>query len=204
MKRKFCIIFLIIFLICIIITYKLLNSGNNIIKSDDNDILNISSYEATVEVQIFSNKNDNKYILKQKYHESNIFKQEILEPENFKGFSIIYDGTNLIIKNDGLGLESTYENYEVLSSNSLSLISFIEEYKNSEEIKREETEEETIIKIKTNGNNKYQRYKKLYISKKTNLPIKIEILDINENITVYILYKEIKLNKTSKEEILAN
>ena len=204
MKRKFCIIFLIIFLICIIITYKLLNSGNNIIKSDDNDILNISSYEATVEVQIFSNKNDNKYILKQKYHESNIFKQETLEPENFKGFSIIYDGTNLIIKNDGLGLESTYENYEVLSSNSLSLISFIEEYKNSEEIKREETEEETIIKIKTNGNNKYQRYKKLYISKKTNLPIKIEILDINENITVYILYKEIKLNKTSKEEILAN
>ena len=46
-------------------------------------------------------------------------------------------------------------------------------------------------------------YKKLYISKNTKLPTKMEILDINENITVYILYNEIKINKTSKEEILA-
>lgn len=66
----------------------------------------------------------------------------------------------------------------------------------------EENDEEKIIKIKTENNNKYGNYKKLYISKKTNLPTKMEILDINENITVYILYKEIEINKTSKEEIL--
>lgn len=204
MKKYVFLIFFIIFLICAIIAYKLLNIGNNIIKSDDSNILNISSYEATVEAQIFSNKNSNKYILKQKYYEPNIFIQEVIEPDNFKGFSILYDGENLIIRNDSLEVKSTYENYEVLSSNSLSLISFIEEYKNSKEIETKETEEETIIKIGINGNNKYEKYKKLYINKKTNLPTKIEVLDINENITVYILYKEIKLNKTSKEEVLAN
>ena len=86
--------------------------------------------------------------------------------------------------------------------NSLGLNSFIDEYKNKAgEI--EENNEEIIITVKSENENKYKMYKKLYISKNTKLPTKMEILDINENITVYILYNEIKINKTSKEEILA-
>ncbi len=78
---------------------------------------------------------------------------------------------------------------------------FIDEYKNNGgEI--EENNQEIIIKIKSDNENKYEMYKKLYISKSTKLPTKMEILDINENVTVYILYNEIKINKTSKEEIL--
>ena len=84
---------------------------------------------------------------------------------------------------------------------SLSLNNFIDEYKNNGgEI--EENNQEIIIKVKSDNENKYEMYKKLYISKSTKLPTKMEILDINENVTVYILYNEIKINKTSKEEIL--
>ena len=203
--KKYVFVFVIIFIICIIIAYKLLNSGNNISKSDDNNILNISSYEAIAEIEIYSNKNTNKYILNQKYAEPNIFRQEVIEPKNMKGFSITYDGENLTLENNSIGLRNTYENYNVISSNSLSLINFIEEYKKDEKAEVSETENEKIIKIKINGsNNKYEMYKRLHIDKRSNLPTKIEILDVNENITVYILYREITLNKTSKEEILAN
>ena len=39
--------------------------------------------------------------------------------------------------------------------------------------------------------NKYQVKKKLTIDKKTNKPKKLEVQDVNQNITVYILYNEI-------------
>ena len=54
----------------------------------------------------------------------------------------------------------------------------------------------------TKNQNKYQTYQNLYISKNTNLPTKMELLDINKNITVYILYNEIKVNQTKKGDIL--
>jgi outer membrane lipoprotein-sorting protein len=90
-----------------------------------------------------------------------------------------------------------------MKGNSLSLISFIEQYKENPDAEITQTNEEKIIKLKLNNNDKYEKYKKLYINTKTNLPTKIEILDINENRTVYILYREIRINKTSKDEVLA-
>jgi len=194
-KKIYIIAFIIILIICIFFAYKNLKFGNNINKSDDYNILNISSYDATVEVEVHSNKNTNKYVLKQKYDAPNIFKQEVIEPENIKGLTTNFDGTNLIIQNKSLHLQSFYENYNCMQGNSLSLISFIEQYKKDEEAEIIESDEEKILKIKSNENNKYEMYKKLYISKNTNLPIKMEILDFNQNTTVYILYREIKINK---------
>ena len=207
MNKKIYFVIIIFFLICLAIfiffTYKNTNLGNNISKSDEFNILNISSYEAIAEIEVYSNKNTNKYVLRQKYFAPNIFMQEIIEPENLKGFKTTYDGKNLIIQNQTLNLQTFYENYECLKGNSLSLISFIEQYKESQDAEITQTNEEKIIKVKLNNNNKYEKYKKLYINTKTNLPTKIEILDINENRTVYILYREIRINKTSKDEVLA-
>ena len=207
MKKKRIFIILIIFLILIIIfvqiAYKISNSGNNISKSDKFDILNISSYEALIEVQVYSNRNTNKYILRQKYLKPNILKQEVIKPENIKGLTTTYDGTNLVIENKSLNLKDIYEDYNNITGNNLSLVSFINEYNKAENIKNEETENEKVIQIEIkNSKNKYERFRKLYIDKKSNIPTKMEILDINQNITVYILYKEIKINKTSKDDIL--
>lgn len=204
-KKIYIIAFFIILFICLILfiyfTYKNSKLGNNIIKSDN--ILNISSYDATVEVEVHSNKNINKYILKQQYLSPNIFKQEVIEPENIKGISTTFDGENLIIKNKMLNLQSFYENYSIIRGNSLSLASFIEQYKESKDVEKEETSDEIIIKIKSNQNNKYKMYKKLYINKKTKIPTRMEISGFNQNMVVYILYREIIINKTSMEEILA-
>lgn len=45
-------------------------------------ILNINSYEVVAEINVESNKNSNKYIVKQTYlKEQNLYKQEIIVPE---------------------------------------------------------------------------------------------------------------------------
>lgn len=113
MKNKKLLYIIAIFLIlCIILVisicffrkkdYKTGNIGNTNIKSAKNIkeyILNISSYEADISLEITSNKITNKYRLIQKYASPNIFKQEVLEPNNIKGLTTIYDGTNLKIEN---------------------------------------------------------------------------------------------------------
>lgn len=49
-----------------------------------NDIYDIKSYEITAQIDIESNKNKNKYIIKQKYISPDFSSQEVIEPENIK------------------------------------------------------------------------------------------------------------------------
>lgn len=111
-NKKLLYIITVFFIICIILVtivcffrkndYKTGNIGNTNIKSAENIkeyILNISSYEADISLEVTSNKTTNKYRLIQKYAEPNIFKQDVLEPNNIKGLTTIYDGTNLKIEN---------------------------------------------------------------------------------------------------------
>lgn len=186
--------------------YKTVEFGNNSIKSAENIkeyILNISSYEANISLEIVSNKNTNKYKIKQRYVSPNIFKQEVLEPTAIQGLTTIYDGNKLTINNTKLALNKIYENYQYISNNSLCLSSFIEKYKSSSNKKCEENDDTIIMELKVDEANKYVAYEKLYISKKTLKPIKMEIQDINKKMLVYILYDEIKINSVNKEEVLA-
>ena len=106
----------------------------------------------------------------------------MLEPSNIAGVKIIKQNNKLIIENTNLDLKSIYENYNYISDNNLDLITFIEEYKNDNNKIYKTEKEKLIMKVKN---------KTLYIDKKTNKPIKMEIQDANKNIAVYILYREV-------------
>lgn len=185
-------------------TYKNSDFGNTIDKSVEGItqyLLNISSYEAEIEVTITSNKNTNKYKIKQSYAQPNVYRQEVIEPSNIQGVTITYDGKDLRIENTRLSLSQIYENYPYLDGNELCLSAFLNEYKDNQNKEVYEENNQIIMKIKTDS--KYQAYKMLYIDKKTAKPIKMEIQDMNQKMLVYILYNEIKMNSTNKEEILA-
>ena len=211
MKKIITIAIVIIIIITIFFiktNYKLFKSGNNMSnKSADKIekyILDINSYELTANITIESNKNTNIYIVQEKYiKDNNVCKQEILEPENVKGISFIYDGTSLKIKNTNLNLNKIYENYNYIGENSITLMRFINDYKNSNGSKMSENEDEIILETKLKSGSKYIAYKKLYISKNTGSPSKLEIQDITQKTTIYILYNEIKINNLQKEDILA-
>ena len=211
MKNKKILFFILILLVAILIitffylnTYKNSKIVNNIDKSNIKEyILNISSYEAKATITVKSNKNTNKYIVKQQYNSNKVFKQEILEPENIKGLITIYDGNNLKIENTKLNLSNIYENYQFISNNVLDLYAFLENYKNASNPEYEENDTQIIMKLKNDNLNNYNIFQNLYIDKNTALPTKMEIIDKNKNTLVYIEYNEISFNTTSKEEILA-
>ena len=167
--------------------------GNNSSNQEIEDyILNISSYELTAEIEINSNKNKTKYVVSQKYIDDNKIVQEILEPTNIQGVKIVKEGNKVTLENSNLNLKNIYENYNYIAENDLDLECFIRNYKESDKSKIER--KDNIIEMKTEKKeNKYRKYKTLYIDINTGKPIKLEIKDNNKNTTVYILYKEVKI-----------
>ena len=209
-NKKIIFITLVVILILAILIIFLLNKtnvkkiGNNSTSQEIVDyILNISSYEAKIEVEVKSNKNTNKYILKQQYISPDVATQEVLEPSNISGIKIIKKGNDLKLENTSLILSNIFENYEYLADNALDLSCFIEDYKKSQNSNYEEKDNKIIMNVQTKNENKYRQSKKLYIDKSTGNPLKMEITDINQNITVYILYNEVKINSLDKQNILA-
>ena len=185
-------------------TAKTLKIGNNSTSQEIVDyILNISSYETQINVEIKSNKNSNKYKIKQTYINDEKNTQEILEPSNIQGIKIIKEGTNLKIENTKLSLTKIIENYSDITQNNLDLISFIESYKNNPNSKFKEENNQIIMETTAKTENNYQKYETLYISKETGSPTKMEIKDTNQNVIIYIIYNEIKINNIANEKIYA-
>lgn len=212
-KRKTIIIATIIILLAILTIFFIKNNnnaaktskiGNNSTSQEIIDyILNISSYETQIDVEVKSNKNSNKYKIKQTYINNETNTQEVLEPNNIQGIKIIKEGTNLKIENTKLSLTKIIENYPDITQNNLDLISFIESYKNNSNSKFREENNQIIMETTAKTENNYQKYETLYISKETGTPIKMEIKDTNQSIIIYIIYNEIKINKIANEKIYA-
>lgn len=172
---------------------KNLKIGNNTTSQEIIDyILNISSYEATIEVTVKSNKNENKYIIKQDYNGPEDNRQEVLEPANIAGIKIVKNGKNLKLENSNLNLTSIFENYEYISDNSLDLNSFLEDYKKDEKAKAEEKQNQIILQA--SSQTQTSQYKTLYINKETGKPEKMDVQDTNKKTAIYILYNEVKVN----------
>ena len=202
------ILITIIVIFFIKINYKSLKNGNNMSNKSTQEItqyiLDINSYQAEAEVLIESNKNSNKYKIKEKYSkDNNVFKREILEPENLNGVSFVYDGTNLKVQNSTLNLNKIYENYPYIGEDNITLVDFINDYKESSETNVLENGDEIILEVKIKNGNKYVAYKKMYINKEKGTISKLEIQDITQKTIIYILYNEIKINNLQKDDILA-
>lgn len=177
-------------------TAKKIKIGNNSSSQEIVEyILNISSYETKIEVEVKSNKNSNKYKIEQKYLNNQNNEQTVLEPSNIQGVKIIKENNKLKIENTQLSLTKIIENYQEITQNNLDLATFIENYKNNENSKFKEEEKEIIMETTAKTESNYQKYEKLYVSKENGKPTKMEIKDTNQNTMIYIIYNEININK---------
>ncbi|MEE0865202.1 MAG: hypothetical protein U0L98_00085 [Clostridia bacterium] len=160
--------------------------GNNTSSQEIVDyILNINSYEAIIEVDVKSNKNENKYKIKQVYNGENNNSHEVLEPSNIAGVKLIKEGNNLKLENSNLNLTNIMQNYEYISDNVLDLYSFIEDYKSNTNSKWEEKNDKIVMKTSN---------RTLYINRENGLLEKMEIHDNSKKTAIYILYNEVNVN----------
>lgn len=198
MKRKYLIfLILIFFIIFLIFYYKNFLNGNNTFKKSNEEIIeNILnenlSYKSEVQVTIYSNKNENTYIINQE-ETKEYSKLEVVSKGDISGLILEYKENKMILKNTELNLEKIFDNYKELSGNYLFLKTFVKEYLESENCQILEDEENIIIKISLLEFNKYIKYKELYIDKKTGLPNKLIIKNSDKQIKVCIIYNNIEI-----------
>lgn len=182
-KIKIIILLLIIIFFIIFTIFKVKNTiigNNNINQENESFLLNFNSYQAEIEVEIISNKNQNNYKIKQEYNEPNELTQEIVEPEEIAGVKITKKDGKLILENSKLKLSKIYENYQTITENDLDLKTFVEEFE-QKGIKKEEGDEIIFETIN----------KKLYLNKEN---YRIEKMDvINKNQKIYIKYNELEI-----------
>ncbi len=196
-NKKFLIIFVFICSIIFCIFYYIFFvSGNNINRSQEQiveDVLKeFNTYEANIEVTVKSNKNENKYEIKQ-IVDNDYSKQEVVSPENIKNMTIELDKNKLKILNSNLNMEKIYENYDYILNNSLFLNSFSNDYfNNNSEIYEENGK--IVVEIKLSNNpNTYIKYKYLYLDAKSYVPEKLLIKGITKNPYISIIYNDIKI-----------
>ena len=205
MKKSLLWIILVFFAVIIFIFFIKINYKKNIFGNNESNksvkeieayILNINSYEATLDITVNSNKNSNKYLLKQSYDSKNKTDiQTIIKPENIEGIEIINRNGDVEINNSKLNLSQIYSNYPYLSNNVLWLNAFLEDYKKNSESSKVHEEDEYVVMEVSNGINNYYYTKKLYLEKGTGIPKKMVVQDNNKKDTIYISYREIIINK---------
>jgi len=196
-KKPVCIICLIILIIFLSFYYKISKSGNNIINKNQDEIIeyilnDLKGYEATVEIIVTSNKNENIYLVNQSVTEE-MSKQEVVKPEDVEGLIIELNGNSFKVTNSKLQLEKIYNDYEILLNNALFLNVFIKDY--NENISRNYEENGEIIfetKLENNSNT-YIKYKKLYVDLETGKPKKLEIKDNAQKNKICIIYNDIEI-----------
>ena len=192
-------IFIAIIIVILIVFFKnetkIFKNGNNMSSQEIVDyFLNISSYKATITVEVHSNKNFNKYIIKQEYINSKYSMQEVVEPSNIQGVKITKDDSGLKIENTNLNLSTIFENYEYIADNCLDLSSFIHNYTSNNKSNYKEENGQIIMTTQNINDNKYTKHQTLYIDKSTKKPTKLEIKDYNQNATINIIYNEVEIN----------
>lgn len=189
------IIFIIFLLIFFKKLFKELKIGNNMSSQEIVDyILNISSYNANITIEVNSNKNSNKYIINQEYISPNSNKQEIIEPSNIAGVRIIKDENGITVENTKLNLSNIYENYDYITDNCLDLSTFINDYNNSSKSKYEEKDGQIVMKTESQNSNIYTKYKTLYVDKEKRKPIRLEVKDNNKKCKINIQYNKVEIN----------
>ncbi len=198
MKKKIILIVSIAFflLLFIFLYYKNFNNGNNInsqIDIAENFLNNTNSYKAQIDVTSYSNKNVVNYKIKQEEDGKNS-KEEIIEGQNIKGLKLEIRDNILKVTNTKFNLEKIFKDYNIISNNSLFLSTFIKEYKDiNNKTKIEEDNENIILKLEIN-NDKYIKYKELYLNKKTRKPIKMIINNMYNKKRASIIYTNIEIN----------
>lgn len=196
-NKKFLIVFVFICSIIFCIFYYIFSdSGNNINRSQEQiveDVLKeFNNYEANMEVTVKSNKNENKYEIKQIVN-NDYSMQEIISPENLKNMIIELEKNKLKILNSNLNMEKIYENYDYVLNNSLFLNSFTNDYFNNNSQIYEENGK-IVVEVKLSNNpNTYIKYKYLYLDAKSYVPEKLVIKDITQNPYISIIYNDIKI-----------
>lgn len=191
MKKQWAI--LITTILCVLIAFigcqRRESTKEEVYEEFQKRISKIEAYSCTAEIEAIGNKSPQNYIMIHDYEKPDYYRVEIVSPEHLKGKTMEYKGDKITIKNPDANDEVELPNIGK-NSQYLFIGDFIKNYLQNEEIDIKLSGDNLILETQIPGDNKYFKKQVLYINTKTKNPVKMEILDSEDNIRFNINYKE--------------
>ncbi|KGG80523.1 hypothetical protein Y919_05660 [Caloranaerobacter azorensis H53214] len=164
----------------------------------------MESYSCFAKIIINGGKELKEYKVKQIFKRPNKYIIQIIEPEESKGITTVYNGEQAWIYHPQIDQSILIRDYKDSPDENMFVGYFLRNLITTEMVKLEseriEDNDYLIITTMIPGNNKYRMYQKLWVDKKTYLPYKLYILDKDEKIAVEIYYSKFLYNIDIKDE----
>lgn len=175
-------------------------------KTKENAFLNIKkmlgglkSYTALANVEIYNNKLDSKFTMKQ-FYKNGKYRLEIQDEQGKTDKIIVYDGNRSYVYFSKVNQVFIEEDSKDIPLYSL-ITSFAKNLINIGEISKSETENAYVIKIPVPESNIFIYKEEMEFSKKDFKPLVLKVYNINDEIFARIVYNDFKYNPDVKDEL---
>lgn len=168
-------------------------------------LMKLKSYSCDVVFAVTNNKSTNVYKAKHLYKSPGKYRIEMLEPNELKGQTTVFNGDKAYIYHPQIKtyLETTNFNHSIEYSSFLG--SFIQCFKDNggARFKLECLKDMQcyVLEVELQGENPYRATQKVYINADNITPVKLEILDGKNNLTAQVLYENFKINPPLEDEL---
>jgi len=172
---------------------------------------NIDSFSAVVEVTVNTDRTENVYQMRQYYIAPDMFREDVLSPENLEGMTYIFSGGTMLIIPPNDGESVLFE--DIPKNRSYTFLPdffgrYFEIGTEAVPVSAEPTGETaqvdetvTVLEVQLDGDNIYRATQKLWIDNKTLMPIRLETYDADGDPLVVVLFTEFNLNDNIDDEI---
>ncbi len=168
-------------------------------------IMKLKSYKSDAIYAVTNNKSTNVYRAKHIYKAPDKYRIEIVEPEELKGQTTIYNKDKAYIHHPLINTYMVTENFNNSMEYSTFVGAFVEYFKDNGGARfKLETLNDIqcyVLEVPLGNANSYRAIEKIWINAETAIPIKAEILDKNKNVNAQVLYENFELNPTLEDSL---
>lgn len=205
--KKFAVIYIIAAVLSLLL-FGCAKPGDDDLSKIHKMLSGIEAYTATAEIMVRSNKAVENYVVKQYFKYPDRYRLEVVSPDDKKGKVTLYDGEKIWINHPQINQSYIMENFKEVEESSMFPGYFAKNLLTSEEaeykIKSEGGNEFITIKVEVPGGNSYRKHQLLYFDRKKAVPVKMEVMDSQGNVTVTIHYRDFIYNGSIDEKLFRN
>lgn len=197
------------FLLLFMITMLLYGCGEktdeSIVYEAHKAITNIEAYSCTAKVTVYGNKEPIVYVMKQWFKKPDMYKIQIVEPEELKDKTTIFNGRKAFISHPRIGQGWMMTNFTNSMEEKMFIGYFIKNFVDSEDSKgtrkTRDGKEYILLSTEIPGNHPYFNSEKLWFDTDKYFPQRLQILDAKNELRIDVEYYNLEINDKIEDDI---
>lgn len=168
-------------------------------------IMKLRAYKCDVIYAVTNNKSTNVYRARHFYKAPDKYRIEIIEPDELKGQTTIYNKDKAYIYHTQINTYMVTENFNATMEYSTFVGAFVEYFKSNggARYKLESLDDIKcyVIEVPIDNPSIYRAKEKIWINAENAIPIKAELLDKDNKVNAQVLYENFEINPSLEDSL---